>query len=88
MIMGLAASSRVRFAAPTGPDLELSWEGFRELGLWMKPGAPFLCIEPWLGTASPVDFDGPFIEKPGIVIIPPGETRSATIRFKIISEPE
>jgi hypothetical protein len=33
MIMGLAASSRVRFAAPTGPDLELSWEGFRELGL-------------------------------------------------------
>jgi hypothetical protein len=44
MIMGHAASSRVRFAAPTGPGLELSWEGFRELGLWMKPGAPFLCI--------------------------------------------
>jgi galactose mutarotase-like enzyme len=87
IIMDHAASRRVRFAAPTDPGLDLSWEGFRELGLWMKPGAPFLCIEPWLGTASPIDFDGPFIEKPGIVIIPPGERRSATTRIKIISEP-
>jgi galactose mutarotase-like enzyme len=87
IIMDHAASRRARFAAPTGPGLDLSWEGFRELGLWMKPSAPFLCIEPWFGTASPIDFDGPFIEKPGIVIIPPGERRSATIRIKIISEP-
>lgn len=76
IIMDHVASSRVRFSAPTGPGLELSWEGFRELGIWMKPGAPFLCIEPWLGTASPIDFDGPFIEKPGIVIISPGEGRA------------
>ena len=44
----------------------MSWAGFRELGIWSKPsGAPFLCIEPWRGYASPVSFDGEFGEKPG-----------------------
>lgn len=45
-------STSVRYAAGLGPSqgswLEMSWTGFRELGVWSKPsGAPFLCIEPW-----------------------------------------
>lgn len=40
--------------ASTGPWLRMSWHGFCELGLWSNPsGAPFLCIEPWHGYASP-----------------------------------
>jgi galactose mutarotase-like enzyme len=82
IILDKLASTSVRFAAGKGPALEISWEGFRQLGIWSKPGgAPFLCIEPWYGFASPVDFDGEFEGKPGLMHIPPGEAR--TLRYTI-----
>lgn len=40
-------SRSLRYGVPDGPVIELRWEGFRYLGLWSKPGADFLCIEPW-----------------------------------------
>jgi hypothetical protein len=49
----------------------------------MRPGADFLCIEPWHGTASPVDFDGEFRDKPGLMLIPPGERRVLTLRIRL-----
>lgn len=56
--------------------LTLSWAGYRDLGLWSKPGgADFLCIEPWYGTASPAGWQGPFADKPGLLHLAPGETR-------------
>ena len=77
IILDHLASTSVRFAADKGPALEVSWEGFRQLGIWSKPGgAPFLCIEPWYGFASPVDFDGEFTDKPGLMHIPPGDARA------------
>jgi galactose mutarotase-like enzyme len=79
IILDKLSSTSVRYAADRGPSLEVSWDGFRQLGVWSKPGGvPFLCIEPWYGFASPVDFDGEFSDKPGLMHIPPGETR----RFK------
>jgi galactose mutarotase-like enzyme len=83
VILDRPASRRVRYAADRGPYIELSWEGFRELGVWSKPGAPFLCIEPWHGFASPVDFDGEFSEKPGIMRIAPGERRAMKYRIYV-----
>jgi galactose mutarotase-like enzyme len=44
-------------------------------GLWTKPGAPFLCLEPWQGFAAPVDFDGEFRDRPGVLTLAPGEMR-------------
>lgn len=67
-----------------GPDagLEFSWDGLPHLGIWQKPGAAFICIEPWHGYASPAEFNGEFRNKPGLMLIPPGETRvmSWTVR--------
>jgi galactose mutarotase-like enzyme len=84
IILDRLASTSVRFAADRGPSIEMSWDGFRELGIWSKPGgAPFLCIEPWHGFASPVDFDGEFTDKPGLMHIPPAETRSLSYRIRI-----
>ena len=77
IILDKLASTSVSYTADKGPALEVSWEGFRQLGIWSKPGgAPFLCIEPWYGFASPIDFDGEFTEKPGLMHIPPGQTRA------------
>jgi galactose mutarotase-like enzyme len=54
IILDQVASSSVRFTAPGAEAIEVAWEGFRELGIWMRPGGDFLCIEPWHGTHSPV----------------------------------
>ena len=61
-----------------GPDagLEFAWDGFPHLGLWQKPGGAFICIEPWHGYASPVGWDGEFADKPGLILVPPGKTRT------------
>jgi hypothetical protein len=42
IIMDHVASSSVRFAAPTCPGLDVAWDGFRELGIWAKPGSRLL----------------------------------------------
>jgi galactose mutarotase-like enzyme len=83
LILDQLASRSVRFSAPGAPGLDVSWDGFGELGLWSKPGADFLCIEPWCGYASPEGFDGEFMEKPGLLLIPPGARREATHRVRL-----
>lgn len=81
-------SSSVRYAAGQGasssPWLKMSWRGFRELGVWSKPsGAPFLCIEPWRGYASPKGFDGEFSDKPGLMHIAPGAQEQLSFRIEV-----
>jgi galactose mutarotase-like enzyme len=70
-------SRAVRYSAPGAPVLELAWDGFEQLGVWSRPGAGFLCLEPWRGYASPESFDGEFLDKPGIFLVAPGATVSA-----------
>ena len=82
IVMDNVVSRSVRYTAPAAPAIEVSWERFRELGLWSKP-APFLCIEPWYGYASPVDFDGPFASKPGLLLIPPGGSEVLSLRIAV-----
>lgn len=83
MIFDRLASTSVRLAADRGPSIELSWEGLPQLGVWSKPsGAAFLCIEPWHGFASPSEFDGEFADKPGLMQIAPGATRSLCYRMR------
>lgn len=77
-------SNAVRYAASTGPWLKMSWRGFRELGVWSKPsGAPFLCIEPWRGYASPAGFDGEFSDKPGLMHIAAGAEEQLSFRIEV-----
>lgn len=86
VILDPVNSHAVRYAAgqSAGPWLKMSWRGFRELGIWSKPtGAPFLCIEPWRGYASPKDFDGEFSDKPGLMHIAPGAEEELSYRIEV-----
>jgi len=84
IIFDRVESNSVRYAATEdGPWLEMSWSGFHQLGVWSKPsGAPFLCIEPWQGIASPAEFDGALADKPGIMCIAPGATKVLSFRIQ------
>jgi galactose mutarotase-like enzyme len=84
IILDKPASTSVRYFADEGPSLEVSWDAFRELGIWSKPGgAPFLCIEPWRGLASPQGFDGEFVDKPGLMHVTPGKTERLSYRIGV-----
>jgi galactose mutarotase-like enzyme len=42
------------------------------LGVWSKPGAEFICIEPWHGVADPAGYAGDIRTKPGVFVLAPG----------------
>ena len=48
------------------PYLAIACQGFPYMGIWSKPGAPFICLEPWYGRTDADDFKGEFPEKPGM----------------------
>lgn len=80
-------SKKIRYDAPGAPVLEFTWDGFEHLGIWTKPGADFVCIEPWRGLPSPTDFEGEFSVKPGVLVIPPGGRRYFRYSVTVITEP-
>ncbi|WP_291136696.1 aldose 1-epimerase family protein [Flavobacterium sp. UBA7663] len=51
------------------PHLSVEFEGFPYLGIWTKPNAPFLCIEPWCGLADNINHNGNIFEKEGIQLL-------------------
>ncbi len=79
-------SRSLRFGPANGgsPALKIDFESMPHLGIWTKPGAPYLCIEPWSGYASPHDFSGPLTEKPGSINLAPGESRIFTMAIELI----
>lgn len=50
-----------------GKILSVSYKDFKNLGIWAKPGAPYVCIEPWLGIADIEDTDQNLKTKEGII---------------------
>ncbi len=76
LIFDRLRSRSVRFGVPGGRMIEVAFPDMPLLGVWTKPGAPFLCIEPWQGLADPVGYQGDLREKPYVVEVAPGDRRS------------
>jgi galactose mutarotase-like enzyme len=76
-------SRSVEYGARGNASLRVDFPDMPHLGIWTKPGAGFICIEPWQGHADPQDFTGDFSDKPGIVLIQPGETRHFAIAITV-----
>ncbi len=74
LILDRPASRSVTYGVEGGPALEVAWHGMTQLGIWSKPGAAFLCIEPWHGLADPAGYDGDFVDKPFLMRLRPGES--------------
>lgn len=51
------------------PYISVEFKGFPYLGIWTKPNAPFLCIEPWCGLADNINHNGNIYQKEGIQLL-------------------
>ncbi len=65
------------------PVVRVDYDGMDVLMLWQKPGAGYLCIEPWCNAPDFVDSDMQIEHKEGMMRLAPGEsiTKSHTITF-------
>lgn len=77
-------SRSLTYGAADGPRLKVSYPDATYLGIWTKPGAPFVCIEPWHGIADPAGFTGDFTHKPGVFTLSPGGTQSLTMSIALV----
>jgi galactose mutarotase-like enzyme len=85
LIWNPVASQSVTYGAADGPQLRIDFPDTLYLGIWTKPGAAFVCVEPWHGHADPAGFDGDFRTKPGVFEVAPGA--DWTCRMAITLEP-
>ena len=69
---------------PTGRRVTVEFPDRDFLFIWTKPGAPYLCIEPWAGLPDYVDSDYDITKKRGIIALPAGKTD--TREHRIIME--
>ena len=61
-------------ALPDGkPYIALESKDFPNFGIWSKPGAPYVCLEPWCGRCDDKGFNGEISQKPGINTLKAGE---------------
>ncbi len=59
-------------------SITVHYEGFPYLGVWKAPGGNFLCIEPWTGLPATVGQSTELYEKPELIRLPAGESRTHT----------
>ncbi len=79
-------SDRVTYHGEGGARLEIAFPDTPMLGIWSRPGAHFVCIEPWHGIADPAGFTGDFRDKPGVFEVEPGTAKRIAMRVTLLAE--
>lgn len=77
-------SKWVKLVSPSdGYEIKVQFDGWPYLGIWSKPSAGFVCIEPWQGLADNWNASGNLSEKEGILLLDPGAIyrKSFTMEF-------
>jgi len=77
------ASRKIALRCKQKPRLIVDTGGAPHLGIWAKPGARYVCIEPWFGTSDYSNSDGTFENKPDMLMLLPNETFSHTMSVTI-----
>ncbi|NEI11525.1 aldose 1-epimerase family protein [Rhizobium leguminosarum] len=83
MIFPRGAGEGLSYGAEGGPTMHFHFENLPNLALWTKPGAPFLCIEPWHGTAAEAGGSSELSKRPSTTILAPGAVASFSFTVEI-----
>jgi galactose mutarotase-like enzyme len=78
-------SHSVMYGADTGPRIRMAFPDATYLGVWTKPGAPFVCIEPWHGIADATGFTGEFKDKLGAFAVAPGGIQELNMEITLVA---
>ncbi|MCL6706916.1 aldose 1-epimerase family protein [Pseudomonas sp. R2.Fl] len=73
MIFPEGAGDGLTYGVEGGPALRFRFDNLPNLAIWQKPGAPFVCIEPWHGMAAHADGTAELVERPFTAALAPGE---------------
>ncbi len=77
-------SRSVKLLHKDGSSIQVDFPDFTSLGIWQAKDAPFLCIEPWCGSADFDDCSGVFSEKRGIEIVQPNQEKNFAYSIKSV----
>jgi galactose mutarotase-like enzyme len=84
LIFNQLESRSVIYGGASGPRIRIGFPDARYLGIWTKPGAPLICIEPWHGITDPEGFSGDFKDKPGVFVLKRGESLSTRMDITLL----
>ena len=84
LIFDRLKSRSVSYGSSLGPRLRIGFADAAYLGVWTKPGAGFICIEPWHGITDPEGFAGDFMQKPGVRVLKNGEAFLAKMDITLL----
>jgi galactose mutarotase-like enzyme len=84
VIFDRPVSRGLSYGSGEGTSLRIDYPDLPYLGVWTKPGADFIAIEPWAGIADPAGYDGDFREKPGVFLVGPGEARRFSMSVEVV----
>jgi galactose mutarotase-like enzyme len=79
-------SRSVTYGAPGGPKIRLSFPDAPYLGVWTKPKADFICIEPWHGVSDAEGFSGDFRAKTGVFMVEAGTALQIKMTITLLKE--
>ncbi|PIB34268.1 hypothetical protein BFP72_01885 [Reichenbachiella sp. 5M10] len=65
-------------------QIKLNYADFPFLGIWSKPGAPYVCIEPWDGLPDYEDSTQEWLAKMGNIKLKAGNTHYASYQIQIL----
>jgi galactose mutarotase-like enzyme len=84
LIFDRLESRSVIYGSGSGPRIRIGFPDAVYLGVWTKPGAPFICIEPWHGITDPEGFSGDFRGKPGVFVVKTGQSFSTRMDITLM----
>jgi len=85
LIFDEVKSRSVTYGSDEGPRIQVSFPDAPYLGIWTKPGAHFICIEPWHGVTDRQGFSGDFTEKEGVFMLQAGNIRTTTMTITLLA---
>ena len=78
------ASKQIQLLENNVPILHFKYHDFPHFGLWTKVGAPFICLEPWLGYADTIAANGNLMEKEGITLLEANSEKEISFSIEIV----